>query len=86
MPNQPAQSTVMISFTLPRRLDQAVEAEAATKMTNKSDIIRRALMDWIPPEERKAVEDEIAASSAKSREASSKAARSVRRNHKTPPE
>ena len=52
MPNQPGQDTVTISFTLPRALNAALEARAAREMTNKSDIIRRALMNHLTPEER----------------------------------
>ena len=51
MPNQPKASTVTVSFTLPRVLAEAVDRAAAAKMTNKSDIIRRALMNYLPPED-----------------------------------
>ena len=51
MPNQPAQDTITISFTMPRHLDEAVEARAKAEMTNKSDIIRRALKHWLGTEE-----------------------------------
>jgi Arc/MetJ-type ribon-helix-helix transcriptional regulator len=60
MPNQPAQATVTISFTLPRALAEAVAREARLAMANKSDIVRRALMAWLSPEERDAVLREIA--------------------------
>jgi Arc/MetJ-type ribon-helix-helix transcriptional regulator len=55
MPNQPKPGTVATSFTLPKDLLDAVEALAAKEMTNKSDIIRRALMNYLSPAEREAV-------------------------------
>lgn len=55
MPNQPSENTVATSFTLPRDLLEAVEALAAKEMTNKSDIIRRALMNYLSPAEREQV-------------------------------
>lgn len=55
MPNQPGENTVATSFTLPRDLLEAVEAHAAKEMTNKSDIIRRALMNYLSPAEREQV-------------------------------
>lgn len=59
MPNQPAPNTVTASFTLPRELFDAVETESKRKMTNKSDIIRRALMNYLSPAERAKVEAEM---------------------------
>lgn len=51
MPNQPAANTVTVSFTLPRELGAVVDRVAKRQMTNKSDIIRRALLAYIPQEE-----------------------------------
>jgi metal-responsive CopG/Arc/MetJ family transcriptional regulator len=51
MANSPHPETVTSSFTLPRVLMAAVERRAKMAMTNKSDIIRRALIDYLPPEE-----------------------------------
>lgn len=51
MPNQPAANTVTVSFTLPRELGAVVDRVAKRQMTNKSDIIRRALLAYIPKEE-----------------------------------
>lgn len=51
MPNAPHPATVTVSFTLPRELAAAVESRARVKLTNKSDIIRRALLDYLGPEE-----------------------------------
>lgn len=52
MPNQPGADTVTVSFTLPRALSDAVNARAKREMTNKSDIIRRALLAYVDPAER----------------------------------
>jgi hypothetical protein len=51
MPNQPAPQTITVSFTLPRELGAVVDRYAKRQMTNKSDIIRRALLAYIPQEE-----------------------------------
>ncbi len=59
MPNKPAEDTVSVSFTLPRILAEAVEERAKTAMTNKSDIIRRALMNYLTEPERTMVLQEI---------------------------
>ncbi len=60
MPNQPGPNTVATSFTLPRDLLRAVNSKASREMTNKSDIIRRALMNYLSPVERAEVNREIA--------------------------
>lgn len=52
MANSPHPETVTVSFTLPRSLAQAVETRAKSSLTNKSDIIRRALLDYLSPAER----------------------------------
>jgi predicted transcriptional regulator len=48
MPNSPADGTVTVSFTLPADLDEAVVGLARANLTNKSDIIRRALIQYLP--------------------------------------
>lgn len=60
MPNQPGPNTVATSFTLPRDLLTAVNAKAKREMTNKSDIIRRALMNYLSPAEQAMVRHELA--------------------------
>lgn len=60
MPNQPGSQTVSTSFTLPRHLLDLVETCATRELTNKSDIIRRALLNFLTPEERSRVKEEIA--------------------------
>jgi metal-responsive CopG/Arc/MetJ family transcriptional regulator len=55
MPNQPGADTVTVSFTLPKALSDAVNARAKREMTNKSDIIRRALLAYVGPTERAAI-------------------------------
>jgi Arc/MetJ-type ribon-helix-helix transcriptional regulator len=61
MANQPGENTRSISFTLPRALLEAVEAKVRRKMTNKSEFIRQALMNYLTPEERAIVESQIEA-------------------------
>jgi metal-responsive CopG/Arc/MetJ family transcriptional regulator len=61
MPNRPARNTVTASFTLPRELFAALKNEAIREMTNQSNIIRRALMKYLSPEERAVVERERSA-------------------------
>jgi Ribbon-helix-helix protein, copG family len=56
MANQPGENTETVSFTLPRALHIALQRKAKKSMANKSDIIRRALMNYLTPEEREAVE------------------------------
>jgi metal-responsive CopG/Arc/MetJ family transcriptional regulator len=70
MPNRPAASTITISFTLPKRLLEAVESEARINMTSKSDVIRRALINYLSPPERHQVLRDVAAGSPKSSAAS----------------
>ena len=60
MPNQPAPNTVATSFTLPRDLLSVVERVAKKNLTNKSDIIRRALMNYLAPAERAWVQQQVA--------------------------
>jgi hypothetical protein len=61
MPNQPSPDTVTVSFTLPRPLAEAVNRHAKTEMTNKSDIIRRALLAYLSPSERAVIVQEVSA-------------------------
>ena len=51
MANSPHADTVTVSFTMPRSLSDAVERHAKQNLTNKSDIIRRALLAYLPPNE-----------------------------------
>jgi hypothetical protein len=55
MANSPHPETVTVSFTLPHSLAAAVEQRAKASLTNKSDIIRRALLEFLSPAERAAV-------------------------------
>ena len=55
VPGQPHPNTITVSFTLPRQLADAVTSHAAVKLTNKSEIIRRALMEYLEPEERERI-------------------------------
>jgi Arc/MetJ-type ribon-helix-helix transcriptional regulator len=49
--NSPHPNTVTVSFTMPREMTEAVNRRAKAELTNKSDIIRRALLAYLPPEE-----------------------------------
>ena len=51
MANSPHPETITVSFTLPRSLSDAVERKARAALTNKSDIIRRALLAYLPASE-----------------------------------
>lgn len=59
MPNAPAKTTVTASFTMPEGLMKAVTRVAKRQMTNKSEVIRRALMEYLPEDEQKKVMAEI---------------------------
>ena len=50
--NSPHSDTVTVSFTLPRALAVALDAAAQVRLTNKSDIIRQALLAYLTPAER----------------------------------
>jgi len=52
VPNQPDENTVATSFTLPRPLFSALQRKAKMEMTNQSDVVRRALMNYLPADER----------------------------------
>ena len=64
MPNAPAENTVATSFTLPRELMEAIELRAELEMTKKSELIRRALMNYLSAEERAHVLNEMRSSSS----------------------
>jgi len=51
MANSPHADTVTVSFTLPRGMSDAIERLAKQNLTNKSDIIRRALLAYLPSNE-----------------------------------
>jgi Arc/MetJ-type ribon-helix-helix transcriptional regulator len=55
MANSPHPETVTVSFTLPQSLATAVEQRAKASLTNKSDIIRRALLEFLSASERAVV-------------------------------
>ena len=60
MANSPHPETVTVCFTLPRQLAEAVNALAKRKMTNKSDIIRRAILDYLPSEQSAQIVEDVA--------------------------
>ena len=55
MANQPSPETVTVSFTLPREQAKAVTIHAKKNITTKSDIILRALLAYISPDEAAAI-------------------------------
>jgi len=55
MANQPGKNTVTVSMTMPRQLKTMAEQRALSELTNLSDIVRRALMNYLTPEERSLV-------------------------------
>jgi len=59
MPNKPAENTIATSFTLPRGLFSALKRRAKIEMTNQSDIVRRALMNYLPAQDREMVLREL---------------------------
>jgi hypothetical protein len=59
MPNQPNPETITVSFTLPRGLSDLISGMAKKSLTNRSDIIRRALLNYIPPEEAALIQDSM---------------------------
>ena len=74
MPNAPAENTVSTSFTLPRELLEIIEHRAKIEMTNRSELIRRALMNYLTDDERADVLREMhGAASRSSKTAGSKA-------------
>lgn len=58
--NKPALYTRSTSFTLPVELFEAVKRLAGLRMTDVSDVIRKALMNYLSPAERRDVEEAIA--------------------------
>jgi metal-responsive CopG/Arc/MetJ family transcriptional regulator len=60
MANSPHPETVTVSFTLPRQLSEAVNAMAKREMTNKSDIIRRAILAYLPAGQSAQIVNEVA--------------------------
>lgn len=55
MPNKRADGIVNVSFTMPASMAERLEARAKHELTNKSEIVRRAIMSFLTPSERAAV-------------------------------
>ena len=53
--NSPHPDTVTVSFTMPREMAAALNRRAKMDLTNKSDVIRRALLAFLPPSEAAAI-------------------------------
>ena len=52
MPNQRAAGIVNVSFTMPAEMARVLEQRAKRDLTNKSEIVRRAIMAYLPASER----------------------------------
>jgi Arc/MetJ-type ribon-helix-helix transcriptional regulator len=48
MPNQRARGIVNVSFSMPAEMARALDERAKREMTNKSEIVRRAVMAFLP--------------------------------------
>lgn len=73
MPNQRAAGIVNVSFTMPLRMARALESRARAELTNKSEIVRRAIMAYLPADEVAAIMSSVlnnAPSEIKSKKAS----------------
>jgi len=51
MPNKRAAGIVNVSFTMPASMAEMLESRARRDMTNKSEIVRRAIMGYLSPSE-----------------------------------
>ncbi len=51
MPNQRGKGIINVSFTMPKALADAVEQKARKEFTNRSDLVRRAVLSYLGPEE-----------------------------------
>jgi hypothetical protein len=58
--NSPHADTVTVSFTMPKEMSEAVNRRAKAELTNKSDIIRRALMAYLSPQELQRIKEAVA--------------------------
>lgn len=59
MPNQRGAGIVNVSFTMPGEMAKALERRAKLEMTNKSEIVRRAVMAFLSPQEVAAIKQSI---------------------------
>ena len=55
MPNKRAAGIVNVSFTMPAAMAERLEAMARRDLTNKSEIVRRAIMNFLTPAEVEAI-------------------------------
>lgn len=55
MPNQRGHGIVNVSFTMPSQMAAALDRRAQAEMTNKSEIVRRAIMAFLPAAEVQAI-------------------------------
>jgi metal-responsive CopG/Arc/MetJ family transcriptional regulator len=55
MANQRAKNIVVVSFTMPQTMAALLEQRAAMELTNRSDVVRRAVMAYLSPDERASI-------------------------------
>jgi len=72
--NSPHPDTVTVSFTMPREMVAALDRRAKMELTNKSDIIRRALLAYLPSSEAAAIRASVYKENQTSRAKSAKRA------------
>lgn len=59
MPNKRADGIINISFTMPAKMAEMLDARAKSELTNKSEIVRRAIMRYLTPEELAAIRSSV---------------------------
>jgi metal-responsive CopG/Arc/MetJ family transcriptional regulator len=64
MSNQRGAGIRNVSFTMPVEMADALERRAKMEMTNKSEIVRRAVMAFLPPQEVAAIKQSISTESS----------------------
>jgi metal-responsive CopG/Arc/MetJ family transcriptional regulator len=66
MPNKRADGIVNVSFTMPSEMAKALDRRAKMEMTNKSEIVRRAVMAFLSPQEVAQIKQSIIRESSRS--------------------
>lgn len=59
MPNQRAAGIVNVSFSMPQSMADTLESRARIEMTNRSEIVRRAVMAYLSPSERARIQQSL---------------------------
>jgi metal-responsive CopG/Arc/MetJ family transcriptional regulator len=85
MPGQRAEGIVNVSFTMPAEIAAALEKRARHDMTNKSEIVRRAILAYLPPEEASRIRSSVMESSERAEAADAPRKKVTYRNTKKKP-